>query len=123
MEINIYLSIVHVIHLRCFGELVAGIGIMASAGDVIHITALSHLGGGFVRHSVWLSQVLQWAGLRAPPMRARWCTVVCFGRIRIPYKCPEFAGRDPLDTKPVTEWFGFFCGTVRILRWQRAATG
>ena len=35
-------------------------------------------------------------------MRARWRTVVFFGKIRILYKCPAFAGRDSLDTKPVT---------------------
>ena len=39
----------HVIHLRCFGELVAGIGVTALAGDVIHMTVLSHQGGGFLR--------------------------------------------------------------------------
>ena len=74
----------HVIHLRCFGELVAGIGVTASVGDVIHMTVLSHLGGSFFGRSVWLSQVLQWAGLWAPPMRGLWCTVVFFGRIGIP---------------------------------------
>ena len=93
---------VQIIHLRCFGELVAGMSGTASAGDVIRMTVLSHLGGGFLGRSVWLSQVSQWAGLWAPPMRARWRTVVFFGRIRIPYKCPAFARRDSLDTKPVT---------------------
>ena len=88
--------------MQCFGELVAGIGVTASAGDVIHMTALSHLGGGFVQCSVWLLQVSQWAGLRVLPMRARWRSVVFFGRIGIPYKSPAFAGRDSLDTKPVT---------------------
>ena len=72
---------VHIIFLRCFGKLVAGMGVKASAGDLIHVSALPHLEGGFVRRSGWLSQVLQWAGLRAPPMRERWHTVVFFGRI------------------------------------------
>ena len=36
-----------------------------------HITVLSHLGGGLLGRSVWLQQVSQWVGLRAPPMGAR----------------------------------------------------
>ena len=53
---------VHFIRLRCFRELVSGIGVTALAGDVIHMTALSHLGGGFVGRSVWLPHVSQWRG-------------------------------------------------------------
>ena len=92
---------VHIIPLRCFGALVAGMSVTASAEDVIQMTVLPHLGGGFLGRSVRLPQVSQWAGLRTPPMRAHWHTVVFFRRIRIPYKCPAFAGRDLLDTKPV----------------------
>ena len=92
----------------------AGMSVTASAGDVIHMIVLSHLRGGFLGRSVWLSQVSQWAELRAPPMKARWRTVIFFGRIRIPYKCPVFAGRDPLDTKPVTGSLDFASSGCRL---------
>ena len=41
-------------------------------------------------------------GALGPPTEARGCTVVCFGRIGISYKCPVFAGRDSRDNTPVT---------------------
>ena len=47
-------------------------------------------------------------------MRARWRTVVFFGRISILYKCPDFAGRDSLDTKPVTGSLHFTASGCRI---------
>ena len=64
----------------CFGARVAVMYVTASEDDAIHMTALSHLGGG---QSEWLQQVSQWAGLRALPMRAHWRTVVFFRKIRI----------------------------------------
>ena len=107
---------VRIIHLWCFGELVAGMSVTASAWDMIHMTVLSHLGGGVLvlGRSVCLPQVSQWAGLRAPPTRARWRTVVFFGRIRIPHKCLAFAGRDSLDTKPVTKSLHFAASGCRL---------
>ena len=54
---------IHGVPVLCFGARVAGMG--------FHITVLSHLGGGLLRRSVRLQQVLQWVGLRAPPMGAR----------------------------------------------------
>ena len=54
------------------------------------------------------------AGLRDPPMRARWHTIVFFGRIGIPYKCPAFAARDSLDAKPVTGSLHFATSRCRL---------
>ena len=105
---------VHIIPLLCFGSLLGEIGVTDSAGDVIYMTVLSHLGGGLLGRSVWLQQVSQWAGLQAPLMRVRWCTVVFFWKIRIPYKYPAFAGRDSLDTTPVTGSLHFAASGCRL---------
>ena len=78
------------------------------------MAVLSHLGGGLLGCVVWLPQVSQWAGLRIPPMRARWRTVVSFGKIRILYKCPAFTGRDSLDTTPVTGSLHFAASGCRL---------
>ena len=43
---------VHVMYLRCFGKLVAGMGVNASVGEVMRVSALPHLEGGFVR-ALW----------------------------------------------------------------------
>ena len=88
--------------VMCFGTLVAVMDVTASEVDTIPITALSHLGGGQSECSEWLQQVSRWAGLRALPMRVHKRTVAFFGKIRILYKCPVFAGRTSLDTTPVT---------------------
>ena len=76
--------------------------VTASEVDAIPTTALSHLGGGQSERAEWLPQVLQWAGFMALPMGAYWRTVAFFGKIRIRYKCPVFAGRISIDTTPVT---------------------
>ena len=47
-------------------------------------------------------------------MRARWHTIVFFGRIGIPYKCPAFAARDSLDAKPVTGSLHFATSRCRL---------
>ena len=47
-------------------------------------------------------------------MRAHWRTIIFFRRIRIPYKCPTFAGRDSLDTKPVTGSLHFTASGCRL---------
>ena len=96
---------VHIIPLRCFGALVVGMSVAASAGDVIHMT---------VQFLKALPQVSQWAMLRPPPMRACWRTVVFFVKIRIPYMCPAFAGRDSLDTKPVSTSLHFEASGCRL---------
>ena len=93
---------VRVVPLLSFATRVAGMGVAASAGAVNHVTVLSYLEGVLLGRSVWLLQVSQWAGLQAPSIGTRGRTVVCFGRIGIPYKCPVFTGRDSLDSKPVT---------------------
>ena len=64
--------------------------------------------------SVWLQLVSQWAGLQAPPMGARGRTIVCFGRIGIPYKCPVSAGRDSFDNTPVTVSLHFAAPGCRL---------
>ena len=61
-----------------------------------------------------LCDVLQRAGLHAPPIGTRGRTIVCFGRIGIPYKCPVFAGRDSLDNKPVTGSLHFAAPGCRL---------
>ena len=91
---------VQVVPLLRFGARVAGRGVAASAGALIHVTVLSYLEGGLLGRSGWLQQVSQWAGLRARPIGMRGHTVVCFWRIGIPYKYPVFAGRDSFDNTP-----------------------
>ena len=75
------------------------------------MTVLSHLGGGLLGCSVWLPQVSQWSGLRAPQMRTHWRNVIFFEN---PYKCPAFARKDSLDTKPVTGSLHFSASGCRL---------
>ena len=105
---------VRVVPLLRFTTRVAGMGVAASVGAVIHVTVLSYMEGGLLGRSVWLLQVSQWAGLQAPPIGMRGSTVVCFGRIGIPYKYPVFAGRDSLDNKPVTGSLHFAAPGCRL---------
>ena len=100
--------------LWCFGERVAGMGVVASAGAMIQVTVLSCLEGGPWERSVWLQLVSQWAGLWGPPMSACWHTGVCFGRFGILHECPVFVGSDSVDTMPVTGSLHFAACDCRL---------
>ena len=86
------------------GVVTVGVAPLADAGPVTMAVAdLADAGILFpVDPAGTFSQVSQWGGGASSPSNARWRTLICFVRIRIPYKCPAFAGRDSLDTKPVT---------------------
>ena len=88
--VGCFVQVVPLLRFSAQSFRVAGRGVAASAGVVIHVTVLSYLEGGLLGRSGWLQQVLHWAGLRAPPIGTRGHTVVCFRRIGIPYKYPVF---------------------------------